>query len=414
MKMNKTISTLALLGLAAGAQAQSLPPDTVGTAVFITGSTAFRSQIFAALEDLDLASAQGKTGSANSFTLYGTVSDNTGGHLNLSTNLTGTSWTAYCTFSGSAEGCSNIISDGSATYLTVTTANGTSFNWNGDDIAMSDVGQASTPVSPDVTGVTLPEAQLNSDTNFPEHTGVAVQPFVFVANKTASVITNITANNFQDLFHNGTLPLSFFTGNTTDSNTQVYAVGRYNLSGTRITSVLDNGTLTTVPLKQYALSPDGTSTPGLNSTDSATPAGTSWVAVGNGGYFTGGNVGLAINNSTATNASIPPAIAYIAPSDADSKITIGNATTVSIFGQNPGQLDSWNINGIINGSYTFWTYERMYVNPTDVGTPTATAFAPGLIQALQYEIAKSNPRTAVLESEMNVYRNSDGADVVHN
>jgi len=36
-----------------------------------------------------------------------------------------------------------------------------------------------------------------------------------------------------------------------------------------------------------------------------------------------------------------------------------------------------------------------------------------LISAIQYEITHSAITTAVLESQMNVYRNADGGDVVH-
>ena len=67
-----------------------------------------------------------------------------------------------------------------------------------------------------------------------------------------------------------------------------------------------------------------------------------------------------------------------------------------------------------NGSYTFWSYERLYASPSDSSSSFIVGtFGPGLIAGLQYEITNSTPLTAVLESQMNVYRNADGGDVLH-
>jgi hypothetical protein len=139
--------------------------------------------------------------------------------------------------------------------------------------------------------------------------------------------------------------------------------------------------------------------------------------VTNNGYFTGGNVGTALHSATVNYSTGNPlaAIGYLGFPDADSKL---NATTGDIAltwnGQNPGTIGGpWNIAGTENGSYTFWSYERLYVLPADDGTFYQNTFAPGLIAALQYEIVNSSPATACVESQMNVYRNADGGDVFH-
>jgi hypothetical protein len=316
------------------------------------------------------------------------------------------------------------------TYLSVG-ASGT-FTSSHIDIAMSDVSQNSTPDanSPDQ----LEEVQLPSDAsahNGIPGTGVAVQPFAFVVDGNASSIKNITQENFKDLFNgsgSGKLAITMFNGN--GSTNPVYAVGRYSLSGTRITSILDDQFgVPSSHLEQYALTADGVTTPGLASTDPNSPPsnGTNWLSVGiTNGYFSGGNVGKAIHAASVNGA--PAALAYIAWSDAAKLTGTSNEGPITWNGQvsyvgatypEAAGTPQWNVSGVENGSYTFWTYERMYVADADQGTFYDGTFAPGLIDAVQYEITHTagvlvpDNQTAVLESQMNVYRANDGSDVVH-
>lgn len=396
--MNKTISTLTfVLGLAAAAQAQT---------VYLTGSTAFRSQVFAAMADLGLSVQQGATSGATLMTFTGTISDTTGGNLNLGTvapGFAGDSVTVYCNWSGSVEGITAIISPRSAVYDSI--GSGT-FNHTGDDIAFSDVSQSVASAVTADSSDQLEEVQLPADAAIKPHSGIAVQPFTFIVNGNASAIQNITYQNFADLYSgsgNGQLSLSYFTGTNT---TPVYAVGRYPLSGTHQTIVVDDQYPVFGPLTQWALSANGTTTPGLASTDTASPPnpGSIWLPVTTNGYFTGGNVAKAIEYSSQTGSLAPAAIGYVGMADAD-KLTGANGDgPIKWNGQNPGTVNNWNISGVENGSYTLWDYERLYVADSDQGTWVDGTFAPGLIDAVQYEIKKATPRTACCESEMQVYR----------
>jgi hypothetical protein len=164
------------------------------------------------------------------------------------------------------------------------------------------------------------------------------------------------------------------------------------------------------------------------STDPSAPptAGNQWLSVGNNGYFSGGNVGKAMHDSSVN--AVSPAVAYISWSDASKLNGTAGEGPISWIGQSSWvggtfpTTGAWNVSGVENGSYTLWTYERFYINPGDVGGFVATTFSPGLITAVQYEIQHHGAfetglgdlQTAILESEMNVYRNSDGADVLHN
>ena len=409
MITNKTVKTIGAMALTVGlttvAQAQ--------TDIYITGSTAFRAQVFAGLADLGLGNAQGSANNANQFTFSGTIS-NPHSISNLPSGLVGQSVVVFCSWSGSAEGVQQLISPGPAIYDS-NAVSGT-FNHNGADLAFSDVAQYSTPEAGSSDQLT--EIQTAADSQLPEGTGIAVQAFAFVGNSNAFTtlgIKNITQDNFLDVFESGKFAASYLNGVTADTNVDIYPVGRYNLSGTRITSVEDdNGDLddTATPLKQYALSTDGVTTPGLNSTDtSPVPSGSSanqWVAVGDSGYFSGGNVGAAIHNGSLAGA--PAAIAYIGWADAQSKLTdTTHEGPITWQGQTPGKQGAWNLAGVEVGAYNFWSYERLY--HADAATSfIVNTFGPGLIEAIQYEIVNTSPRTAILESEMHVVRANDGAD----
>ncbi len=407
MITNKTVKTIGAMALAVGlttvVQAQ--------TPIYLTGSTAFRAQVFAGLGDLGLNNAQGSANNANQFTFSGTVS-NPHSIPNLPSGLVGQSVVVYCSWSGSAEGVQQLISPGPAIYAS-NAASGT-FNHTGADLAFSDVAQYSTPEAGSST--TLTEIQTSADHSLPQGTGIAVQAFAFVGNSNAFTtlgIKNITQDNFLDMFESGAFPASYLLGG--NNSTSVYPVGRYDLSGTRITTVLDdNGDLddTATPLSQYALSTDGSTTPGLNSTDTTpVPSGASankWVSVGDSGYFSGGNVGAAIHNGSVAGA--PAALAYIGWADAQSKLTdTTHEGPITWQGQNPGKQGAWNLAGVEYGGYNFWSYERLYQSPGTTAFISGT-FGPGLILAIQYEIVNASTRTAILESEMHVTRFVDGGD----
>ncbi|MGP8236428.1 MAG: hypothetical protein ACLQVW_13580, partial [Limisphaerales bacterium] len=101
MKTIKTISALGLaLGLAAAAEAQS---------IYLTGSTAFRSQVFSALGDMNLAIQQSEPNNATRMTFTGTIADTKSGALHLTHGSVGSTVTVYCSWNGSVEGMTAII-----------------------------------------------------------------------------------------------------------------------------------------------------------------------------------------------------------------------------------------------------------------------------------------------------------------
>ncbi|MGP8236411.1 MAG: hypothetical protein ACLQVW_13495, partial [Limisphaerales bacterium] len=307
-----------------------------------------------------------------------------------------------------------IIDPRSATYDSV--GSGT-FSHTGDDLAFSDVDQ--TVGSPVTANAGLSEVTADDAGN---NFGIAIQPFAMVVNANASSIKNITYQNIADLYNGsgtGTLNLNFFTGTAT---TPVYAVGRYPLSGTHQSMVTDSGYPTFAAFHQWALSSDGSTTPGLESTDTASPptSGTlSWVDVTTNGYFTGGNVEKAIENGSQPTTLVPAAIAYLGWADAGKLTGTGGDGPINWDGQPawvggtfPG-TGSWNLAGVENGSYSFWNCEHLYYSSSATSFVSGE-FAPDLVNALEYVIKQASPRTAVTLGEMNVYRNGDGGDIYHN
>ncbi|MGD1086206.1 MAG: hypothetical protein ABSA47_15835 [Verrucomicrobiota bacterium] len=387
--MNKSMGTLAIvLGLAAAADAQN---------IFITGSTAFRKQVFNSLgADMGLTVQYADTASSNSFTFTGTVSDpNSIGFSTGVSGIVGKSVTVFCTFSGSTEGVNTLVTPGQViTYTNLSSQSAFTFGLtnypNGADLAFSDVSQLATVYAS--SPVQLNEILSADAISTGTYQGVAVQPFVWAANEQALLagVTNMTPNIVQGLYANGTLGLSYWSGKASDYTTPVYAVGRTNDSGTRVTALADDYLNVNSTLSQYELS------------------GNTWVSVGNNGYSSGGSVATSLQNNVA-----PAAVAYLGMADANNLSANGGlGGPISFQGTSPGAIGAWNLTQVENGQYTFWAYEHLYSNPSASAFTTGT-FAPALVQALGYEIAHASPQTAILEGSMNVYRNQDGGPVSH-
>jgi hypothetical protein len=403
MKLNKTISALALaLGVASVAQAQQQ--------IYITGSTAFRAQVYNALHDLGLSVQYSATTGNNNFNFTGTVNSSVptysgGTYNNLSA---GQSFTVICAFTGSSEGLNSLINDVSPSYTSPTNSSISYSYLNGADLAFCDVQQASTPYP---TGAVN---ELNSADGAASSfgAGVAIVPFTWAAAADANgKVGNVTPYILNDILPLGQLPLSYFDGVASDSGTPVYLTGRTNDSGTRITAELTDGLPTasfdpSQPIIQWA----------VGGVVSSVGTGV-WENVGNNGYSSGGNVAKALSVTGAGDA-----IGYVAWSDSASlshgalpiTFTGANPTTVSPITTSSwtAGTTAWNIAGLENGQYTFWSYEHLYESTKVAGTSVITTkFGPDLINAIEHEIVTTSPQTADVIGHMNVNRSNDGGDI---
>ena len=352
-----------LAGLAA--VALSTPAFADDIIIRITGSTAMRSQINATLTTatptgLGYTLAAWTTNSAgaatgakyhvytkgttpNKITILTSWSGSVAGIQAAAQNLTGLKWLPEATADITGTlGESTAVAD----------------NTNKADIAFSDVWQkASVFNTPLLTDTIVGVVQFRWVTSY------------------GSPITNITPQQARVLYETGKLPLSFFTGNTPDASTFVYATGRDPDSGTRVTAFAETGLGTNPTVIQHK----ATLNTVTGAVDEIYPyAATTLFGIplvqGNTGESSGGNlaaffryntssvpVKTAAGGSVVTAAAPVHFIGYLGTSDA------ATATAAASGVQNPGVIVGYNgvnpsssgtalADAIKRGNYHFWSY----------------------------------------------------------
>lgn len=216
---------------------------------------------------------------------------------------------------------------------------------------------------------------------------IGVIPFEFVVSH-GSTITNITTQLARTLFQNGSTIRGQFFGNSTDQ-TNVTIMGRDNDSGTRGNVLTETAWGLTKALIQYYPYTAGNSganfITSVNQTIdhlSEVPAETIDgvpLALGDGGYASGGNLSKAISGNTAAVGDL---ITYLGASDGNNAIN----ATASPFSNYPCTALSYNgvaptVANIENGTYTFWGYEHMYMRSGTASSGVGT-FVNGIGQVI--------------------------------
>ena len=406
MKLTKTLiltAVAASLVLAATTHAKSpVPRAKSAQDVDITGSTAYRANVYAAI--------QAVLDSGYTYAYSDTASLGKSTYSIFNGTIGGTPVTIKTHFTGSEGGIQTLTQNLSIAYYpdgttgTVGgTANaGTPSNTEASDVTFSDSQQASSAYS---------TPALTEDPNSP----VGVVPFKFIASK-SSAVTFMTAQLFRALATVGTQPLSMWTGNSSDSSKTVYLTGRDPDSGTRVITFGETGFGAQQPPVQYA--PYAT---GQSGTNFITTAGgaidhfTIWpkstvngvaVRTGQGGYSSGGSLAAAVNSTTPANTTL---VSYAGTNDADPNIALGEVE-LPYNGVTLG-----NVNGNYNtdtsltqGTYTLWGYEHCYVG--------STGGAGTLVQTVADSVAGNIKSTnaVVLLGNMVVSRTGDGGTITHN
>lgn len=224
--------------------------------------------------------------------------------------------------------------------------------------------------------------------------------FTPVTNKDSNPgITNLTTQQFRELNLQGEVPLSRFTGVTSDNSTKVLNVQRYDGSGTRVISLSEGGfgaanltkgwvfptsngagngslSLATTPVLCPASENATTYTQfGVSSSVNRVSHSSDFYPTfsadhtGNGGYVSGSSIASLMISSGSVNV-----VSVLGTSD---------AKTVYNSGSNGGRIISYNgeiLNGLATtgsmttadkdkirtGKYTLWSTEMLY----SLGTPT--------------------------------------------
>lgn len=431
--MNKVIGGV-LIGLATATVVQALPsgpqvtPD--GTPIYISGSTAFRLQVFNALGDLGLKAQTGDSSGNNIFTFNGQPNDTTIGSFEggLPSGLTGGGHvTVYCSFDGSAQGvheCTTPSLQQNFEDLGAPGGAGVATFTSPSTLAFSDVEQDSTTF----TSPTLNEIVSEGANSTGTFQGVAVQPFLWAADSYAAAkITSMNNDQAFNLFNSGANPLCFWTGVAADSSTLIKLTGRDNTSGSRITAEANTPYGLTTPIIQWTV--NGTvGTPGSTGNVGAWALAPGDSYGGNdSGYGSGGNVAKALGLLGVPGTDTSLVVGYVSFSDAlglvdSAKLNTGATLGTALTYDNISpvvQLSpfEYNISAVENGSYPYWSYEHLFL-ASDVSTSSYAGedLGPGLVTAVCYEISlqtATSPQTAILEDNMNVQRIFDGGPVTH-
>jgi hypothetical protein len=334
----KKITALTLLtGLVAASQVTAANYD-----LYLTGSTAFRANAFAACQKLydGGAPASANDGTANPPASGDSQWTFTGTATNLNITSGTDTLTIHALWTGSVQGLSALLNKDQLVFLASATQGSTTLVTNSSSAAFSDV----------FSSVTLDPLPSGSFTE----KKVAVQPFVFVKSTAPGGVQSITNITWQQLNtflgSAGSVPLSYLTGRASDATTNIYLVHRTLDSGTRVTTVQEAKYFGSVTVNYY----DPTTDAYYAATTNMGPA-----AFGPG-YVSGGNVKTVMQYANPGNQGI----AYLSMSDA--KGITGTAWqnilayngNYPIAGYVPGSAPTTNdYSPVIWGKYSFWAFE---------------------------------------------------------
>jgi hypothetical protein len=413
-----------IIGLSALALAATASADVT---INVTGATAFRSAALAAIK--------AQYAAASPTPSFQFAHDQSSGNLGKSKRsifigkfpgITGTT-TIRCHFTGSVEGIRALTlapaNDPSPpTYLPSSVATVAASSAGGETVSVSSSGATTANSDIAFSDVNTPATPYTSGSFQTDAVGAIV--FTMMTNE-GSTITNVTSQQYRALLTTGFQPRSLFTGNAAHTDF-VFAVGRNDLSGTRTAAFAETGYGITNPVYQYvAKTFEGNTITVLQLADtSATYASTVWGQniAGNGGYASGGDVATAFGSTTASTSIQDETGEELVEAGPISLVTwcgVGDAATAKtangiVCGYNGVTLDLAGASNtlstadkakIANGSYTAWSWERMF-RKSSASADVVTAYG-NIKGAIGAVIGSAGMRT----SEISVKRATDGGVV---
>jgi hypothetical protein len=400
-----------LLTLALGvAGASSLVAGTID--VYITGSTAFRANVYSACTKLYTGSnptiyyADANHGGANSGFSSSTASwVMTGSPVSTLTNIQGNTLVVHGLFTGSIQG---IESAEQLQKLIWAAPHGSAGN-NADTY----VTNSPTIGFSDASGTASPYPATG---NFVEE-NVCVQPFVWVKSTAASgavtTISNITWEQVEFAIPNGRIPLSAWDYQNADTNKFIYLMQRTKDSGTRRCETQGAYYQFNDPvgiyLYDYTNNVFYTPTVLTNAFFGTSPAGvigTEGPGLGNAnmnwgfGYIGGGDIKNSLNNNNAANQ----AIGYLSIADAKGVGSANWNTVMSYNGIWPtaagagihGNGGTNDYSPITLGYYPLWGFEVLVfstrtdliadqdITPTELGDEYTPGSFMGVFNAQSF------------------------------
>jgi hypothetical protein len=391
MKINKLTLAVALgLGLTEMCNA--------GT-VYMTGSTAMRSTVYAAL----IAPGVVFT-AAPQYTVWqgGTTGNNAGNGGNymafVGTLVGGSgSTTIQCHWTGSEGGIADVANGNQNTFMTSGSINGAD---NGTNVPPT--------VSASVNLAMGDNAQSFSRTKSPVVTKsheVGIITFKWVRNNGLWQGTNVTDSQIRQCLSSGSCPLAVFSGSSSDTNTYIYASGRDNQSGTRVNAygISGFGILST-PNQIQINKADGTM---IDQTGGGTYD-------GDYGWSSGGTLAGTLGVSTKTvndpqNGTVSgqgySVIAYLSVGDAGTAITAG-ATELTYNGV------LFSSAAVKEGTYGFWGNEYIYEANGTQGAESDSVYTK--LSATTGINSYCDGTKAIKLTDMHCTRSGPTSDPLHN
>jgi hypothetical protein len=331
-EMNKKLILAAALSLGAAGLSDA-------ATVYLTGSTAIRSSVQAALQSVG-------TGPTN---VFSALTSSTFWENNNYMAFVGTAsaaagggaLTVQCHWSGSEAGINDMANSNPEQFLSDTGSDGANHGTNSPtganivtgiipDLAMADNNQASSQFS-------KPTVNTNAE--------VCVIPFTFVRNPGVWLGTNISHRMFQqsEFFF---CPRAVFDGDQTHTNDFVYISGRDNKSGTRVNTFGDTGFGPgTTPASQIEMD----------------TAGNMSATFGDVGFSSGGTLASTMGASTVgkddlvagTTGQGYSVVAYLSRGDANTAIS-SNAVELAYDGVVQSRAN------VLEGTHSLWGNEYIF------------------------------------------------------
>lgn len=404
MKIHRLL-TVSLLGLGVGLSF----PAMAANQVYITGSTAFRSQAFNAIKaTFDGGNPQlaARGGSA--------TSGNNASYMLFHGNIAGNETYIDCHWSGSEDGIASVAQPGSNPSYFLKTDGTVPYTIGSTNPSTAETNSA--PNVPDLCFADSSQAVSLTKTPalVPQGSGtpagsVGVVPFVWVKNKQTnpsnswSRVTNMT-DALARAALSGPNIAALFTGNASDTNQYVYVVGRNNRSGTRVNTLAVSRYGITKNVDQWAIG-------GFPSSDGASLALTEVV---NDGYNGGGDVANALKIDGSCQQTDPVfgtpgwfAIGYVGIGDANTLLANGGVwLTYNGVPYSNGAVEE--------GQYSFWNHEYLFGRVGISGF--AATYGSSLATAVPGQLGGADPAakdTSIKDAYMHADKPSDTGDPFH-
>jgi hypothetical protein len=393
--------------------------------VYLTGSTAYRSVVYAALRHErgngtgSVFDGAGTNGAAASPTVLSGTDANSANAIVYDGWLNGVEYIINCQFTGSEVGIAAVAGVAQLDVAIPLMYNGgsnvaTTPNLPGSPVFFLNPPlyntNSTTSTQPDLSMADTSQAvSLTQSATLTDFGIVGIVPFVWAKGSNHLGAADLPWSHLVNLTHpslfyewSGSKPVSFFTGNVSETNNNVRLVGRNKGSGTRVNTALDlQFPSTSQPVQycvfgQYTLqggiwvltyigSPGvGNPQPFVDANVIATPRGD--------GYDSGAFVARTLECDGGGNTNI--FIGYLGIGDAK---TARDGTSGGPTAKDPGGAVWLTLDGVAenngaveSGQYTFWGHEHLLgqgsgtisTDATTIGNALAGVTQPGLPAAL--------------------------------